>query len=566
MTSGDFEKAKHLPLGKSTGSRKTFDQIMTWLKKCVSAHDCGAVRLKDPHFLPSRLVCVERPVRIVERTEVDPGDVYLTLSHCWGEANHLTLTTDNFEEFKTALPMQRLPATFSDAITLTQVLGKRYIWIDSLCIIQNCTEDWETEANTMWEVYSNSYLNISATSAKNSSEGLFREGRSVFPSHATVLPGHPIIPEGMYTWYCEHDWDDEVENGSVNRRAWVLQERCLSPRVVHFCSEQVFWECNILSSSEAFPEHLPLDFKCTSKPPALYRLTNVETKDPAHLANLWNKIVASYTGSKLTNASDKLVAIAALARKVSEAYGDTAGRYCAGFWKDIIIRHLCWSPASGSTVRATGEDHRAPSWSWASVDGPVSLPVDWEFSMNRYMAIITDVVIHQENDYAPRIEGELHCSGPLLTASLLEYGGGFCSLRLSGAGHELEFAARMDGGSNRKNGFPFEVYLMPVEATLQFISEVSTKGLILAPTSDGLHHFERIGNILGPLREPSALDFFTILGNQDEIQSACVRKSGTLNLEETFARVDIWESDEDYNELLSQLEPFNCNIYDFTIV
>lgn len=62
-----------------------------------------------------------------------------------------------------------LPPLFQDAIIITRQLGLRYLWIDSLCIIQDSLRDWETEAAKMASIYQNSYVTISATDASNGS-------------------------------------------------------------------------------------------------------------------------------------------------------------------------------------------------------------------------------------------------------------------------------------------------------------------------------------------------------------------------------------------------------------
>jgi len=71
------------------------------------------------------------------------------------------------------IALSDLPATFLEAIKLTRRLGIRCLWIDSLCIIQDSSEDWDTESVRMFDIYKNSYLNIGAAGALDADGGLF---------------------------------------------------------------------------------------------------------------------------------------------------------------------------------------------------------------------------------------------------------------------------------------------------------------------------------------------------------------------------------------------------------
>src|SRR5687768_16022479 len=98
---------------------------------------------------------------------------YVCLTHRWTPTKPLQLTTASAEQFKTAIPLTDLSQTFEDAFAVTSSLGYRYIWIDSLCIIQDSTEDWATESSKMGEVYAHAAFTIAATAAGEGSKGLF---------------------------------------------------------------------------------------------------------------------------------------------------------------------------------------------------------------------------------------------------------------------------------------------------------------------------------------------------------------------------------------------------------
>ena len=128
--------------------------------------------------MPTRLLDVglddSYALRVCEGASVPPGTSYVTLSHCWGGNVPMQLKKDNVSTFQAGLP-DGIPTTFADAIQITRAIGIRYLWIDSLCIIQDSVEDWQKEASLMDHVYEHAWCNIAATKARNSSEGLFSD-------------------------------------------------------------------------------------------------------------------------------------------------------------------------------------------------------------------------------------------------------------------------------------------------------------------------------------------------------------------------------------------------------
>lgn len=140
--------------------------------------------------LPTRLVAVDRTgekkglsVRLCNSDSLPRDTEYVSLSHCWGKVPFFTLTQDKLQRLEQSIPMQQLPMAFQDAIRITYDLGFRYIWIDSLCIIQDSRDDWHKESLAMGRVYLNSVLNLAATGYQNGQEGLLRftEPREIMP-------------------------------------------------------------------------------------------------------------------------------------------------------------------------------------------------------------------------------------------------------------------------------------------------------------------------------------------------------------------------------------------------
>ncbi|KAH7360959.1 heterokaryon incompatibility protein-domain-containing protein [Rhexocercosporidium sp. MPI-PUGE-AT-0058] len=133
-----------------------------------------------------------------------------------------------------------MPQTFQDAIMVTQELGQRYLWIDSLCIVQGEGGDWAAEATKMEAVFKNAYYTIAATSARDSTQGFLH------PRHRELQ--YMMVPKSSHgkVYVCtsiEEDFDSDVMQGILNKRAWVLQERALSRRTIHFTKNQTYFEC-----------------------------------------------------------------------------------------------------------------------------------------------------------------------------------------------------------------------------------------------------------------------------------------------------------------------------------
>jgi hypothetical protein len=153
---------------------------------------------------------------------------YVALSHCWGQLpkaqqKEWCTTTSNEKERRTqGFPIADLALTFRDAITVTRELGQRYLWIDSLCIIQDNPRDWETESKKMEAVFQHAYYTIAATSAEDSTKGFLDRPEEKYPQYVMV----PQSSSGK-VYICtsiDDDFHGDVIKGVLNRRAWVLQE------------------------------------------------------------------------------------------------------------------------------------------------------------------------------------------------------------------------------------------------------------------------------------------------------------------------------------------------------
>lgn len=184
--------------------------------------------------------------------QVPPGAPYITLSHTWGTAEFIKLTKSTSQSLQYGFQNTDLRKTFRVAITITRKFGVKYLWIDSLCILQDFAEDWLHEAAQMGEIYYNSLCNVAATGASNSDQGCF------FDQDTSLI--FPCIVKSEWNNKSNHDYyvieaflDRAGLECALNRRGWVVQERLLSPRVLHFGGDQRLWEYHEFDACEIYP-------------------------------------------------------------------------------------------------------------------------------------------------------------------------------------------------------------------------------------------------------------------------------------------------------------------------
>jgi hypothetical protein len=232
------------PILPKTGGELHFILLREWLRDCNEGHcDHGIDSAKD-NELPTRVINVgdgENRDRLHLCDVQGKQGKYVALSHCWGNSKPLSTTKKTIEAHCQAIKFDDLPKTFQDAVIITRALGIQFLWIDSLCIIQDDEVDWEHEAKCMGKVFASAYCTIAATSAKDSTEG-FLIPRSV--KHSVRLVDKSVNNQ-FEVYACEvgGNFDHDVGHGVLNQRGWVFQERALSPRTIHFTATQTYWEC-----------------------------------------------------------------------------------------------------------------------------------------------------------------------------------------------------------------------------------------------------------------------------------------------------------------------------------
>lgn len=271
------------------------------------------------------------------------------------------------DAFLRAVPIDSLPQTFQEAINFARELGLEHIWVDSLCIVQDDDEDWRAEAGRMASVYGGSFVNIAAASAKGPHEGCFMKPQMRLEGFRAKVTTRDQASFVVQVEACDsYYW--AVTRSHLATRAWAFQEKMLSSRTIHLGDRGVFWECASKLANESLPDGL-----CGQTEGLLETFQSYSS-----LTALWPKIVRIYSAARITFPRDKLPALSGVARHIHKLTGYD---YLAGIWNDADLElQLCWRIISRdietSPARFPRPKHRAPSWSWASVDDPVAM-FDW---------------------------------------------------------------------------------------------------------------------------------------------------------------------------------------------
>jgi hypothetical protein len=303
-------------------------------------------------------------IRLVEPYQFEAR--YAALSHCWGTHQPIKTTSTTIAQMKASISWEGLSKVFQDAIAVARQLGLQWIWVDSLCIIQDSKADWEIESSKMCNYYENAYITISASSSENGTAPFLREReRHWWPEKFTFVCDDGTESYVMARRHQGSSMAQMLEDlGPLASRGWVWQENVLSSRILHYTQAELIWECKSEIVSEDGAR--PLGFYSMGLSQKLLRAK----EDPY---STWNYLIESYSVRKLTFESDKLPAVSGVATRIHAIVGS---EYLAGLWKANMPNDLCWSVDYISSPSSEPQLHPnsfiAPSWSWASVNGALS--------------------------------------------------------------------------------------------------------------------------------------------------------------------------------------------------
>ncbi|KAH7313821.1 heterokaryon incompatibility protein-domain-containing protein [Stachybotrys elegans] len=344
-----------------TGSAASLDILSRWVKDCDATHQkCK----QPPSSLPYRILRLSKVsqdiINVILVEGLKTNEPYACLSHRWGESTLRCRTTKGtIATHLEGVPWNSLPKTFQQAATVTLALGLKYMWIDSLCIVQDDKEDWKVQAAQMCNIYRGSYITIAATSSSDSDQGLFWKVPTYPVMTRRSRSGHVWLRESPAHQYQEYaNLDNGHHDFPLLSRGWVFQERILAPRVVHFGRCELRFE-------DVQPDALCTCGSETSWPRKDSHYRSLASSDEAMTRGYWHNIVNQFISLELTFYSDYLPALAGVARQYGTAHEAVLGRYVAGLWERTLLHDLPWYVVDGYPGQRP-EGCSTPTWSWAS--------------------------------------------------------------------------------------------------------------------------------------------------------------------------------------------------------
>lgn len=371
----------------STLVHERLELVHSWLQQCKSEHTKCSPAEYGSHRKPTRLVDIGCPQdgrdaapRLVDANELDPSVSveWTALSHCWGArpCDAAMTTRSNISSRRKRIELASLPQTYRDAIWVTAALGFRFIWIDSLCIIQQDREDWSAEAANMSAIYQNCALVLAAASSADMNGGLSLDSWRQPALYTCLSPQQKQVHVEI--------WDagrDRLSEGPLITRGWTLQETLLARRIVYFAADQLSWQCQTHTHTE----------DGIVQNSTVYRLQHDVLSSPLDFSNRWTPChhwwswVNNYTSRKLTNAADYMVAIAGITQYFSKRLDV---RPALGLWADYMFAFgLGWAlvdiiglhgnpgqdaePSAPAPQPTRSALCNIPSWSWLRYQMPI---------------------------------------------------------------------------------------------------------------------------------------------------------------------------------------------------
>lgn len=376
------------PLRPRLDEATLFDRYRRWISR--RPENSGNVPLPnrvldlDPLATGSPAVCSD--VRLLE-TSGGEG-VYATLSYCWGSYRGCLTECASYEARLRGIAFHELPVLFQHAVLVTRRLHIRYLWIDALCIIQDSEADWRHEATLMADIYRNGRIRIAVSSAKSPTEG-FYPPRPIVPSvrveHLTI--NHEDISKGCFLTLPKR-YTRDVTYAWLNSRAWVLQERLLAPTTLHFCLDHIYFESSngvYAEDGEDGPDSTSSRSRCidTSGLSRQSLMHATSYSSASHTCDYWLRITEVYSSCRITRATDKMIAIAALMqdRQLRGRYPYLHCNFFLGMWETTLCEDLLWVATPGGIRNRTPFERidrslGLPSWASISYQGEVWLLKD----------------------------------------------------------------------------------------------------------------------------------------------------------------------------------------------
>lgn len=411
-----FAELELCPSKVSTQSRSNDDDRIRSLRRSIQTHiDYGMVKgwidmcSGHGHISIRRLYEYEEGLRVVDvvdecLAERTFDDRYLALSYVWGAVDHSRLQTLRQNVQALSLPRslsernclkmtgKRVPQIIQDAMAFVKSIGERYLWVDSLCIVQDDPAEKARLIHGMNIIYETATCTIAAVSSEHADSRL----PGVGPRNELQYEMDFFIPakgQPLTIGVCRPYLPERIQGSTWSTRGWTLQEYCLSGTCLYFTSDELFFDCETAQYREGYA----LEGR-DSKPSFWCRLPNwsrgiqderycnpfyysfgVSGKDPFRT---YRAIVLEYNERYLSHSNDALHAFTGIYNRLASSRDPNIGiNSTQGIPKAMLPAGLLWYTSVGATKRMSPEENRGlplfSSWSWVSWTGTIEYLDMW---------------------------------------------------------------------------------------------------------------------------------------------------------------------------------------------
>ncbi|KIW14315.1 hypothetical protein PV08_07097 [Exophiala spinifera] len=353
--------------------------ILDWVQACQDRHDASCLPMATEELGKVRLIDVE--TRTIVRY---PGFdcEYIALSYVWGDVVQST--------YRLGDVIQSLPRTLEDALSLTRKLGKRYMWIDSVCIDQSDDEDKSEQINRMWSIYKGAWVTVIALSGSSADAGLPRFSRQQHhPQLSSYIEGKAIV--SLMPTLSQQIW-----MSPWGQRAWTLQEGLLSPRCLYISDHQIYYDCSSmqccesLDDSRSWAHHLTPASNPTQEGFVTWMLRQagagalrIPLDWPSRRLEHWGEKLNLYSYRLMTYPEDAIRAFLGVLQRLETIYPE-------GFFEGLPVEDFDWALTWASQTPPSRRQG-FPSWSWAGWLGPLFFGQPVDVKKTRRLATDLDI-------------------------------------------------------------------------------------------------------------------------------------------------------------------------------
>lgn len=340
--------------------------LRQWKEKCLSSHGetCGSTQAQSVYnddARPTWLIDVWRKCLV----RPSQHDRYIALSYVWGGAPTLMARMNNiaellkplaFAEGRTSVP---IPKTIRDAMSCVERLGERYLWVDSLCIVQDDPVHKEAEINKMVAIYSNAFITITASDGLDADSGLpglsgLTEPRAAIQVVHTLRPGIQIVECLM-----------EPKNTKWRTRGWTYQEEVFPRRQIFFEGGWARWVCQSDKWAEVGEKHGGKVDGQIGSVTSMRDALSSPIPDPY----VWWNMIGAYNMRDLTYPEDALSGFAGILNSFGRSFD---GGFISGLPAAMFYIAILWhtrDPLTRRRAKGSSGNVCLPSWSWIGWKG-----------------------------------------------------------------------------------------------------------------------------------------------------------------------------------------------------